>query len=83
VTTETPHKKPIFDTYTDFVRGECIGGDYVQWELVYDGRQQATGYADSDEDAIAQAKQKRDELKRELNPIGLLTGSMWEVRLRP
>jgi hypothetical protein len=46
----------------DEVRGTIIGGDNHYWTLMYDGRRQASGWAEDKDSAISAAETKCDEL---------------------
>jgi hypothetical protein len=46
----------------DDVKGEIIGGDFYKWLLIYDGRRQASGWAEDKDSAISAAETKCDEL---------------------
>lgn len=66
--------------------GIIIGGEYVVWELYYDGRRQTSHRhpADNDAEAIAAAKVKRNELRDKFKgfPCYLYPDDdKWEVRI--
>jgi hypothetical protein len=67
----------------DDVRGVIIGGDWVNWQLFYDGRPQGgKEIAANDEEAIEAARAKCAKLKAEWCEFGLYKdASKWEVRL--
>lgn len=68
----------------DDVNGVIIGGDYVSWQLFYDGRPQGQKQsAANDDEAIEMAEQRCKELKVEFGgfPCYLYPDDKWEVRL--
>jgi hypothetical protein len=76
---------PHIGQQVDDVRGIIIGGNFVSWQLFYDGRHQSgLQYADNSELAESQARSQvaemrakyKDEFKR-LYP----DESKWEMRI--
>jgi hypothetical protein len=67
--------------YTDDVNGIIIGGDYISWQLFYDGRSQSrVEYSQSEQEAVLKASAMVSELKKEFSSIGLFCEDKWEVR---
>lgn len=69
----------------DDVRGIIIGGDYISWQLFYDGRPQGQKeYADTEYEGEEAAKEKCAELKAQYQgyPCYLYPDdSKWEIRI--
>lgn len=69
----------------DNVSGVVIGGQYVGWQVVYDDRPQGgKDYADTEDEAMAAALAKVEELKVEFcgPPCYLYqNASLWRIRI--
>lgn len=68
----------------DETRGIVIGGDFVSWQLFYDGRPQSTKLsADNPLHAIQLAKEKLEEIRKDCGRAFKLIypDNKWEVRI--
>lgn len=79
-----PH---IAEERQDNVSGVIVGGDYMGWQIFYDGRPQSQKYyADSEEEALTLAKTKIETRKQQFYgyPCYLYPDpTKWEIRLWP
>lgn len=78
ITTHIAHERQ------DNVSGVIIGGSFIGWQVVYDGRPQSgKEYADTSDEAEQAARDRIAALKREFcgAPCYLYASDLWTIRL--